>query len=249
MLICVITVKSDERGAAELRRGSLILRYLLCSAGRTDDRETEKRNSMYKLQGKHRGIYFTRGFTLPGKRDDWYTLTHDWERLPLCFTVICCNACGQKAENKHWFPIEAPPWTDCACDCLMAIQRETAHQPVMHVVKRSPQDTDLMVTPDWPSRKREMNCGCICSTTPGRLGSADPTEGACDSKWSLYGSSSREREKRKLLPGKMHPLMQNQKPSYINFLEVEKWMLVVAVCTEDYWGNCSYVLLCWRCTK
>lgn len=52
----------------------------------------------------------------------------------------------------------------------------------MQVVNRSPQDTDLMVTPDWPSRKREMNCGCICSTAPGRLTSPDPTEGACEVK-------------------------------------------------------------------
>lgn len=57
-----------------------------------------------------------------------------------------------------------------------------AHPPVMQVVKRSPQDTDLMVTPDWPSRKREMNWGCICSTTPGRLASPEPTEGACKNK-------------------------------------------------------------------
>lgn len=57
-----------------------------------------------------------------------------------------------------------------------------AHPPVMQVVKRSPQDTDLMVTPDWPSRKREMNWGCICSATPGRLASPEPTEGACKNK-------------------------------------------------------------------
>lgn len=52
----------------------------------------------------------------------------------------------------------------------------------MQVVKRSPQDTDLMVTPDWPSRKREMNWGWIGSTNPGKLASPDPTEGACNNK-------------------------------------------------------------------
>lgn len=61
-------------------------------------------------------------------------------------------------------------------------ERWVAGQPVMQVVNRSPQDTDLMVTPDWPSRKREMNWGCICSTAPGRLISPDPTEGACNHK-------------------------------------------------------------------
>lgn len=29
--------------------------------------------------------------------------------------------------------------------------------PVRQAVKRSPQDTCLMVTPDWPSRKRDTN--------------------------------------------------------------------------------------------
>lgn len=61
-------------------------------------------------------------------------------------------------------------------------QRGAADQPVMQVVNRSPQDTDLILTPDWPSRKREMNWGCICSTAPGRLISPDPTEGACNDK-------------------------------------------------------------------
>lgn len=50
--------------------------------------------------------------------------------------------------------------------------------PVRQVVKRSPHETDLIVTPDCPSRKREINWGCICSTAPGRVGSVDPTEGA-----------------------------------------------------------------------
>lgn len=71
----------------------------------------------------------------------------------------------------------------CLADLLTWLkQRRAADQPVMQVVNRSPQDTDLMVTPDWPSRKREINWGCICSTAPGRLTSPDPTEGACKVK-------------------------------------------------------------------
>lgn len=60
----------------------------------------------------------------------------------------------------------------------------------MQVVKRSPQDTDLMVTPDCPSRKREMNWGCICSTAPGREASPQPAVGACHIKRYTHQSGS-----------------------------------------------------------
>lgn len=52
--------------------------------------------------------------------------------------------------------------------------------PVRQAVKRSPQATCLIVTPDWPSRKRETNWGCGCSTAPGRSAPPPaPRGGAC----------------------------------------------------------------------
>lgn len=51
---------------------------------------------------------------------------------------------------------------------------------VRQAVKRSPQATCLIVTPDWPSRKRETNWGCGCSTAPGRSAPPPaPRGGAC----------------------------------------------------------------------
>lgn len=102
-----------------------------------------------------------------------------------CVSVFYKRVCDGR---KHWFPLTGllPGWAGMDVTSLSWLfQSGTAHRPVMQVVKRSPQDTDLMVTPDWPSRKREMNWGCICSTTPGRLASPEPTDGACGNKWLL----------------------------------------------------------------
>lgn len=86
---------------------------------------------------------------------------------------ICNTPTFIKEQNSTRYFLLLPLWSGLK-------QKRAADQPVMQVVNRSPQDTDLMVTPDWPSRNREMNWGCICSTAPGRLTSPDPTEGACN---------------------------------------------------------------------
>lgn len=64
--------------------------------------------------------------------------------------------------------------------------------PVRQAVKRSPQDTCLIVTPDWPSRKRETNWGCCCTTAPGRrVPPPAPRGGACGQVWGDRGGCGR----------------------------------------------------------
>lgn len=127
------------------------------------------------------------------------------------------------------------------------------HWPVMQVVKRSPQDTDLMVTPDWPSRKREMNWGCICSTTPGRLVSPDPTDGACDSKWllELNGCERGKKNisKQNMLKGSIGPICDIQCPTAIILL-LNTHIPQPALSnskgkSQNIWNNCLSWSNCW----
>lgn len=70
-----------------------------------------------------------------------------------CLSVLqpCGAACeGRKQRlNIDFLLAELPAkLTEHGCDGYDSYKKQPAHQPVMQVVKRSPQDTDLMVTPD-----------------------------------------------------------------------------------------------------
>ena len=86
-------------------------------------------------------------------------------------------------REPGWGWVFHPKLSGCVAPSLVALPQRFPLPwffllPVKQAVKRSPQATFLMVTPDWPSRNRQTNWGCSCSVAPGRMSPPDvPTGG------------------------------------------------------------------------